>query len=280
MEMLAECQGPQPHPVQVNLDTTSSQVGGADELISYPSPAHGTRSGHHQLLKRGRHLADIDGEGSKSIKKKRRLRRILITSRLSKPYAAPPTHISGRRTMGAGIWSRQRVEGRNLYRRAAVLNSAKKNRMAAKANEQRRSGFAEMTPIYDDAYLSSLDSMDDDDDGTQKSSTKSIGSSGEYYPPFQSLDLPSYDLEDDDKSTDGEEEDESEGDNIYSDFSALNLDSASYDDGDFPYTFGSGEIEQTLVHNSSAKTFGLILEHEKHEEVSIAPCTPCMPCMP
>lgn len=273
MEMLAECQSLQHHPVHVNFDTISSQEA-PDELASYQSPTNGTGSEHHQPLKRGRLLTDIDGEGSKSIKKKRRLRRILITSRLSKPYAAPPTHISGRRTMGAGIWSRQRVEGRNLYRRAAVLNSVKKNRMATKATEQRRSEFAETTPIYDDAYLSGLDSMDDDDDGTRKSSAKSIGSSGEYYPPFQSLDLPSYDLEDDDDSTNGEEDDESEGDYIYSDFSALDLDSASCDDGDFPYTFESGEIEQTLVHNSSAKTFELILEHEKHDEVSIAPCVP------
>ena len=91
-------------------------------------------------LKRTRMREDIEGDGSEHWqRKKRRLRLTLITSRLSEPYATPTTHIAGRRAVRQGIWARQRVSGRNLLRRAAILNSVARTRKSGKVtNKERR----------------------------------------------------------------------------------------------------------------------------------------------
>ena len=73
--------------------------------------------------KRGRARSDVDGEGSgHAQKKKRRLRLDLITSRLSRPFAAPTTYIAGRGRLRAGRWLRQRMAGKPPLRKLAVLN--------------------------------------------------------------------------------------------------------------------------------------------------------------
>ena len=55
-------------------------------------------------------------------KKKRRLRIALITSMLSRPFAAPSTYIPARKSPRTGPWARQRIEGRDLLRKAAIFN--------------------------------------------------------------------------------------------------------------------------------------------------------------
>ena len=78
--------------------------------------------------KRHRPLADVDGETSGGImKKKRRLRLVLITSRLSQPFSAPPTHIVDRGTSKIAVWAKQKALGRNLLRKAAIMNRFKKH---------------------------------------------------------------------------------------------------------------------------------------------------------
>ena len=77
-----------------------------------------------KFLKRSRLAEDIDGgEEINAQRKKRRLRLDLITSRLSKPYATPTTHILGRRAWRVGFWARQSISGGKLLQKAAILNS-------------------------------------------------------------------------------------------------------------------------------------------------------------
>ncbi|KAL8795107.1 MAG: hypothetical protein Q9195_002404 [Heterodermia aff. obscurata] len=82
--------------------------------------------------KRSRALADVDGDNSDTRqRKKRRLRLDLITSRLSRPYASPATHIISRNAVKLGVWTGRRYIGRNVFRKAAILNSMKRDRAAA-----------------------------------------------------------------------------------------------------------------------------------------------------
>ncbi|RKU44114.1 hypothetical protein DL546_002743 [Coniochaeta pulveracea] len=60
-------------------------------------PPHGQLSTPEQALKRRRPTSDVDGPNTATLGcKKRRLRRNLITSRLSRPFSLPATHIINR----------------------------------------------------------------------------------------------------------------------------------------------------------------------------------------
>ena len=94
-------------------------------------------------LKRPRPRTDVDGERSgESGKKKRRLRLFLITSRLSPPFSTPPTYIVGRGSSKIAIWAKQKALGRNLLRKAAILNHV---RMRAAKVQEANSGQMERT---------------------------------------------------------------------------------------------------------------------------------------
>ena len=100
-------------------------------------------------LKRPRILADVDGENSLDTqRKKRRLRLELITSRLSRPFAYPTTHIVSRGSVRVGIWARQPNEGTNVFRKAAILNCIKKDRAPTKELVERRLGLHEAVAVY------------------------------------------------------------------------------------------------------------------------------------
>ncbi|KAF9736543.1 hypothetical protein PMIN06_004825 [Paraphaeosphaeria minitans] len=72
--------------------------------------------------KRRRATADVDGEHSCLHKKKRRLRLFLITSRLSPQFSHPATNIVDRGSSKIAVWAKQRALGRNILRKAAILN--------------------------------------------------------------------------------------------------------------------------------------------------------------
>ncbi len=152
--MLREWQRPSPRPIPVSSITTSSNDPPSNSLSPTPIPTSRSR------LKRYRHRADVDGEGSGNLgKKKRRLRLELITSRLSKPFATPPTHIiSKNASLRVGIWARQKVLGKNLLRKAALLNLIRmKRKLAAREAEQRQLEFARMVSMYDNVYVTEAD---------------------------------------------------------------------------------------------------------------------------
>lgn len=83
-------------------------------------------------LKRSRAAADIDGEHSSTQKKKRRLRLFLITSRLSPQFSHPATNIVDRGSSKIAVWAKQRALGRNLLRKAAILNRIRRRTVSAK----------------------------------------------------------------------------------------------------------------------------------------------------
>ncbi|KAF2126530.1 hypothetical protein P153DRAFT_265271, partial [Dothidotthia symphoricarpi CBS 119687] len=89
-------------------------------------------------LKRGRAAADIDGEHSNLQKKKRRLRLFLITSRLSPQFSHPATNIVDRGSSKIAVWAKQKSLGRNLLRKAAILNRVRRGAVSAKEAQQGR----------------------------------------------------------------------------------------------------------------------------------------------
>ncbi|KAH9877734.1 hypothetical protein J1614_002951 [Plenodomus biglobosus] len=82
--------------------------------------------------KRSRAAADIDGEHSCLQKKKRRLRLILITSRLSPQFSHPATNIVDRGSSKIAVWAKQKALGRNLLRKAAILNRIRRQSAASR----------------------------------------------------------------------------------------------------------------------------------------------------
>ncbi|CAO2655164.1 Nn.00g102280.m01.CDS01 [Neocucurbitaria sp. VM-36] len=82
--------------------------------------------------KRSRAAADIDGEHSCLQKKKRRLRLFLITSRLSPQFSHPATNIVDRGSSKIAVWAKQRALGRNLLRKAAILNRIRRQTISAR----------------------------------------------------------------------------------------------------------------------------------------------------
>ncbi|KAH7371234.1 hypothetical protein BKA66DRAFT_396599, partial [Pyrenochaeta sp. MPI-SDFR-AT-0127] len=86
--------------------------------------------------KRSRAVADIDGEHSCMQKKKRRLRLFLITSRLSPQFSHPATNIVDRGSSKIAVWAKQKALGRNLLRKAAILNRIKRRAILAREAEE------------------------------------------------------------------------------------------------------------------------------------------------
>jgi len=90
--------------------------------------------------KRSRAVADIDGEHSCMQKKKRRLRLVLITSRLSPQFSHPATNIVDRGSSKIAVWAKQKALGRNLLRKAAILNGIRRQNMLARGGNGGRRG--------------------------------------------------------------------------------------------------------------------------------------------
>ncbi|KAL2221775.1 hypothetical protein M432DRAFT_636448 [Thermoascus aurantiacus ATCC 26904] len=76
---------------------------------------------------------DVDGEGSAGTqKKKRRLRLILVTSRLSPPFSLPATYIASRGLSKIAVWAKQKAPGRSLLRKVAIMNRVRKRALQLK----------------------------------------------------------------------------------------------------------------------------------------------------
>ena len=82
-------------------------------------------------FKRRRALSDVDGDGNEG-RKKRRLRLHLITSRLSRPFSQPASNIVNRGVSKIAIWGKNKALGRNLLRKAAIMNRVRLRMAAAK----------------------------------------------------------------------------------------------------------------------------------------------------
>jgi len=82
-------------------------------------------------FKRRRALSDVDGDGNEG-RKKRRLRLHLITSRLSRPFSQPASNIVNRGISKIAVWGKNRAIGRNILRKAAIMNRVRLSMDAAK----------------------------------------------------------------------------------------------------------------------------------------------------
>ena len=112
--------------------STAYSPSSSSSIFRTPSSTQTAIIAPKKCLKRSR----LQEDGEQLQRKKRRLRLDLVTSRLSKPYATPTTHIVGRTHSRIGVWARQRLSGGKLLRKAAILNSIamKRKREAGKAS--------------------------------------------------------------------------------------------------------------------------------------------------
>ncbi|KAF4539910.1 uncharacterized protein LTHEOB_9722 [Lasiodiplodia theobromae] len=95
--------------------------------LSYSTSLNDENDGAGIRLKKKRKRTNNDAASAGPIRKKRRLRLTLITSRLSQPFAVPTTHIADRGRSRIAAWAKQQKKalwGRALLRKAAVLNRA------------------------------------------------------------------------------------------------------------------------------------------------------------
>ncbi|KAL1966797.1 hypothetical protein VTN77DRAFT_3762 [Rasamsonia byssochlamydoides] len=107
-------------------------------------------NGHSQEvppMKRRRLSSDIDGERSQAAKKKRRLRLLLITSRLSPPFSIPATYIVSRGTSKIAVWARQKVLGRGSLHKAAIMNRVQRRELQLKDRQPWRRELGDAADI-------------------------------------------------------------------------------------------------------------------------------------
>ncbi|KAL1615892.1 hypothetical protein SLS54_008726 [Diplodia seriata] len=100
--------------------------------------AHDDNDGAGIRLKKKRKRTDNDAGTAGPIRKKRRLRLTLITSRLSQPFAVPTTHIADRGRSRIAAWAKQQKKapwGRALLRKAATLNRATRRSVEQRAGQ-------------------------------------------------------------------------------------------------------------------------------------------------
>lgn len=204
------------------------------ELSPTTFPLTTRDSAFPSLLKRHRLDTDVDGEDSVGLqRKKRRLRLNLVTSRLSRPYATPPTHILSRKTRRTGSWMRPRDRIRSPLRRAAVLNAIRVKRRPAESFGLKEANLLsglrpQKEPIHAEVdlitqgvrtprgpmpngclpqqYLSPApsplgssnyyDALDDDDDPSEGNASDDLEESGIVYSNFNDLDGADSEIED------------------------------------------------------------------------------------
>ncbi|KAI9759000.1 MAG: hypothetical protein M4579_002663 [Chaenotheca gracillima] len=174
------------------------------------------------MTKRPRALADVDGEAcANTSHKKRRLRLLLITSRLSRPFSAPPTHIVNRGVSKIALWAKQKALGRNLLRKAAMLNSFRMKIEAAREVERKKLELARQ------AFMQVTH---------RRQAMAAQIPRRQYIPlPPSPLGLTNYDAfdVDDEVQDDMDEDDEDrEGSLIYSDFNIIDPSESVIDDYD------------------------------------------------
>jgi len=217
--------------------------------------------------KRCRPLADVDGDGSNGgQKKKRRLRLVLITSRLSQPYSAPPTHIVSRGSSKIAVWAKQKALGRGLLRKAAILNRIRK-RSVSNGIELSRLGLAPPTLMYDYSATVVLQ----EDMAEKEERHHRFGNATprrEYLPlPPSPLGLSNYDAFD---NEDGffDEDGEDGGGLVYSDFNVLEPCEPVVDDHDSLSAFNNDPVWGKLVPLADDKVEEIMREKERQKEIS------------
>lgn len=230
-----------------------------------------------QVLKRSRPQEEIDRFGEGASRKKRRLRHDLVTSRLSRPYATPATHIA-RGAWRLGVWARQRSSGGLLLRKGAILNSIAKRKKNAVSESRKHSELheANVAPKYGNTccvVLPLANSVRSQSDSSHGLPLQTLLKTREV---FTSSDYDAFDHEENQSSEDEEDEDENESDDraVYSDFRVLNSPDSDDEFGDAVYSFDTLDTSDHLGIDHGEKAIHLVMENERKDEVSVAPITP------
>ena len=229
-----------------------------------------------KLLKRSRPV-EIDRAGENVSRKKRRLGRDLVTSRLSTPYAMPPTHIA----CGAwrlGVWARQRSSGGLLLRKGAILNSIAKKRKRAvlDSTEKDKLQEANITPMYGKTFCVLLPLANIVRSQSESSHDLPLQAPSKPLSVFTPSDYDAFDYEEDDLIENEGDEEDNAGDEqpVYSDFRILGSSDSDEGFGDSSYSFDTLDTSYHLGIDHGEKAIHLVIENERQDEVSVAPLTP------
>lgn len=248
----------------------------------HPITFHSVDTIFRKLLKRSRSQEDTDGEVEEHTqRKKRRLRLDLVTSRLSRPYAVPATHIIGTKAWRVGAWARQKFAGGKLLRKAAILNwtSMKAKRGPLIGVKIRDCAAGHAAPRYGgSSHWNALSA----NDIRPNVSSMAGRSPQQFSATAATFEMPSdydaFDYEDDveeDKEEENEEsheEDSSDEEDqaIYSDFSQLEASDTDPDFFDTSWSFANIATDDPEVDPTGVE-LKLVMENENQDEVSIAP---------
>ena len=241
------------------------------------SPTRSTELITRKLLKRPRSQEEIDRFGESVSRKKRRLRHELVTSRLSRPYATPATHIA-RGAWRLGVWARQRLSGGLLLRKGAILNSIAKKSKKAASESTKPIGLheANTAPMYGNSgsmFLPLADCVRLHSIFPHNSQSQT---SLNPLSVFTSSDYDAFDYEENQPIEDEEDEGNNAGDSqsVYSDFRMLASSDSDEEFGDASYSFDTLDTSYHRDFDPGEKAIHLVIENERQDEVSVAPLRP------
>lgn len=201
-----------------------------------------------------------------------------MTSRLSRPYATPATHIA-RGAWRLGVWARQRVSGGLLLRKGAILNSIAKRRRKAASESTKKTGWhgPNSPPMYGNYTCSMVLPLAN---SVRSHSTFSLNPQSQAtlkpLSVFTSSDYDAFDYEENEPIEDEEDEEGNAGDSqpVYSDFRMLASSDSDEEFGDASYSFDTLDASYHLEIDHGEKAMNLVIENERQHEVSIAPVRP------
>ena len=209
-------------------------------------------------------------------RKKRRLRHELVTSRLSRPYATPATHIA-RGAWRLGVWARQKLSGGLFLRKGAILNSIAKKRKKAVLESTKKVGLhgPNLAPTYGSACCMVLPLANGVRSQSNPLHNAPSQATSKALSVFSSSDYDAFDYEENQPIEDEEDEESSPGDNepVYSDFRMLGSSDSDEELGGASYSFDTLDTSYYLGVDHGEKAIHLVMENERQDEVSVAPVT-------
>ncbi|KAL9607438.1 MAG: hypothetical protein Q9167_007652 [Letrouitia subvulpina] len=223
-----------------SIPTTGTKTLSSNELIISPSVKSASETAPQHILKRARPEGDVDGEGSENLqRKKRRLQFNLVTSRLSKPYAAPATHIISRRVSRKGIWLKEKIPRRGLLLHAAILNSVRVRKNKTLGSECHKIEVPATLKSEENANAMDLDMLPE---AMRIPRPVTPGLDGRLASPVgEPWNYDAYDHEDEDLY-DEDADESADGEEIHSNFNDLATEEENIEDYDTLSPF-SGEVD-------------------------------------
>ncbi|KAI9740173.1 MAG: hypothetical protein M1834_004751 [Cirrosporium novae-zelandiae] len=221
-----------------------------------------SNSTFQKVNKRPRARTDVEGEDSGDVgRKKRRLRLDLVTSRLSKPYAIPSTYIVGRGPSKIAAWAKQKVPGRSLLRKAAILNRIRRT-VCFSEDRQSHSDILRDQSMYSPMHFSSFEAFAE----AQRQPPVVETPRPEIPLPPSPFGLSDYDVFDQEDFCDTEPDDD--GYLIYSDFNILEPTEPEIAEEDLLGGVDGFASRQVTVPALEEKATEIKLEQERQKEIS------------